>query len=141
MLSEGPSPLRVLVADRCADAADQLVLLLTQLGYEVRTAPSGADFLRLTETFWPDVAFVELVLPDLDGYQLAQRLRGQADRKRPLLVALTVLEGQEHRQLAHEAGFDYFITKPGRLGRFLQSLAKMCSWRAASGASLAETTS
>lgn len=129
MSAKGPSPLRVLVADHDTGAADRLAVLLTELGYAVRTARSASDALEVTDTFWPDVAFVEPLLSGQAGYRLAQHLCGQADKRRPLLVALTVLESAEHHQRAHEAGFDYFITKPGRLGRFLQSLAKMCPWR------------
>lgn len=139
MPSEDPGPLRVLVADHDAEAADHLALLLTEFGYAVRIAYTGADALAMTASFWPDVAFVELRLPDVDGFEVAHHLT-QTGRQRPLLVALTVLDGQEHRHQAHEAGYEFFITKPGRLDRFLQSLGKMCPGRVAgaTGTSFAE---
>lgn len=111
-----PGPLRVLVVDAYADAADSLAMLLELVGHEVRVARDGSDALDAVEVFRPDLAFVELRLPGLDGYELARRLLGRAGRKRPLLVALTVCGTEQDRRQSREAGFDFHLVKPGSLG-------------------------
>jgi CheY-like chemotaxis protein len=108
MASPRPTGLRVLVADGHADAADSLALLLGLWGHEVRVARTGPEALEATQSYRPEVAFVEIVLPGLDGLQLARQLRDRV----AVMVALTGMGQETYRQRAHDAGFDHFLVKP-----------------------------
>ncbi len=99
--------LRVLVVNGYRDAADVLALLLESWGYEARVAYTGPAGLAEACRFQPDVVVAELRLPELDGFQLADRLRGRA-----ALIALTGLGQEPVRRRAFEAGFDHFFLKP-----------------------------
>jgi CheY-like chemotaxis protein len=103
---EDTGNLRVLVADAYADAADSLPLFVKLWGQDVCVAPTGRDALEVARGFQPDVALVELALSELDGYQLARRLRGEV-----LLVALTGLADEVSRRRSSEAGFQLHPVK------------------------------
>jgi signal transduction histidine kinase/ActR/RegA family two-component response regulator len=103
-------PTRVLVVDDNADAAETLARLLALRGYEVRTAHDGRRALEVARDFHPRVAIVDIGMPVMDGYQVAQELTRLSDR--PHLIAVTGY-GQEHdRERAHAAGFDRHLVKP-----------------------------
>ncbi len=103
---------RVLIADGNVDAAESLALLLQLQGHEVVTAHTGPDALRLAGEFHPDAAFLSLVLPVLDGYEVCRRLcAGNGDRPK-LLAALTGFGHEENRKATREAGFDHHLIKP-----------------------------
>jgi DNA-binding response OmpR family regulator len=97
----------VLVANGYRDAADVLALLLRVWGYEARVAYTGPTALAEATRYQPDVVVADLILPDLDGFQLADRLRGQA-----ALIALTGLWHETVRRRAFESGFDHVFLKP-----------------------------
>jgi CheY-like chemotaxis protein len=97
----------VLVANGYRDAADVLALLLRVWGYEARVAYTGPAALAEASRYHPDVVIADLRLPELDGFQLADRLRGQA-----ALIALTGLWQEAVRRRAFEAGFDHVFLKP-----------------------------
>jgi signal transduction histidine kinase/ActR/RegA family two-component response regulator len=104
---------RILVVDDNRDAADSLAMLLQMDGHEVRVAYSGKHALDVaTSGFLPDFAVLDLGLPDIDGYELARRLRHDLNMQRATLVALTGWGQDEHKQRAREAGFDHHLTKP-----------------------------
>ena len=102
------SGLRVLVADAYRDGADSLALLLRLWGHEVRVARTGPQALAAALSWSPDVALVEVVLPELDGYRLARHLRGHG----VVLVALSGQAGERHRRRCAEAGFALALVKP-----------------------------
>jgi PAS domain S-box-containing protein len=105
--------LRVLVVDDNGDVADALALLLEVLGYRVATAATGGQALEVASRFEPRVALVDIGLPDMDGLDLARRLRVRfPDRDRLLLVAVTGYGHEEARQRSLEAGFDDHLPKP-----------------------------
>jgi PAS domain S-box-containing protein len=103
---------RVLVADDNRDAADSLAMLLELSGHEVRVAHDGRTALSLAQAFRPDISLVDIGMPDLNGYQVAQALRRQAWGAQIRLVALTGWGQEEDRRRAQEAGFDHHLTKP-----------------------------
>src|SRR5215472_4292889 len=104
---------RVLIVDDNTDAAETLRLLLESLGGgEVRTASNGADALKTAATLHPDVVLLDLSMPDMDGYELARRIRAESWGKGVLLVALTGWGQDQHRRRSHEAGFDRHMIKP-----------------------------
>jgi signal transduction histidine kinase len=106
------APLRVLVVDDNADAADSLAWLLRHGEHEVRTAHDGRQAVELAHAFHPQAVVLDLGLPEIDGYEVARRLRQHADTRGALLVALSGYGQQEHRRRSSEAGFDYHFVKP-----------------------------
>ncbi len=103
---------RVLVVDDNADAAESLALLLGLAGHEARVAHNGPDALRLAESDPPELVFLDLGMPGMDGFQVARRLRQLPGRDGLLLVALTGWGTQEDRRRTAEAGFDRHLVKP-----------------------------
>jgi two-component system CheB/CheR fusion protein len=112
---------RILVVDDNVDAAESLALLLQISGHEVRTAHDGPGVLSLARTYLPDIIFLDIGLPGMDGYEIARRLRQQGETARTLLVAVTGYGQEEDRRRSQEAGFDHHLTKPVNLQE-LQSL-------------------
>jgi CheY-like chemotaxis protein len=103
---------RVLVVDDNQDAADALTEALRMSGYEVRTAYDGPQAIQVAEAFRPAVAFLDLGLPGMDGYELATRLREAPDTQVVQLVALTGYGQPLHRERSRAAGFDEHLVKP-----------------------------
>jgi signal transduction histidine kinase/CheY-like chemotaxis protein len=103
---------RVMIADDNKDAADSLAMLLELAGHEVRVARGGRAALSLARTFRPDVAIVDIGMPDLNGYEVARQLRREPWGAAISLVALTGWGRDDDRQQASDAGFDRHITKP-----------------------------
>jgi PAS domain S-box-containing protein len=104
--------LRILVVEDNVEVAESLVLVLDLKGHEVRTAYTGFAALTLAPVFAPHVAFIDLGLPGLDGYEVARRLRQQSACQSTLLVALSGYGRPEDKQRAREAGFHHHLTKP-----------------------------
>jgi two-component system CheB/CheR fusion protein len=107
--------MRILVADDNADSAKLLAKLLTFSGHDVRTAFDGAAAFDVVKAFAPDVALLDIGMPKLNGYELAQRIRAEVTDRRITLVAMTGWGQEEDRRRAHEAGFDHHLTKPADL--------------------------
>jgi two-component system CheB/CheR fusion protein len=108
---------RVLVVDDNADAANTLALLIRGLGAnDVHVALSGAEALPLAERLKPDTVFLDLKMPEMDGFEVAQRLRQEPWSEDTWLVALTGWGLEEHKRRAAEAGFDQHLTKPADRG-------------------------
>jgi PAS domain S-box-containing protein len=103
---------RILVVDDNVDAAESLALLLQIGGHEVRTAHDGPAVLDLAKAYLPEVIFLDIGLPGMDGYEIAKRLRQQGETAGALLVAVTGYGQEEDRRRSQEAGFDHHLTKP-----------------------------
>lgn len=106
------APRRILVVDDNPDTADSLALLLRLRGYEVEVAYDGPAALETAASFRPQVVLLDIGLPGLDGYQVAERLRQERRLGRVRLVALTGYGREEDQLRAREAGFDHHLTKP-----------------------------
>ena len=104
--------LRVLVVDDNADAADMLTVMLGGWGHDVRPAYQGLSALELAETFRPEVVLLDLGLPGLDGYQLAERLRARPWAERITLFAVTGRGQDDDRERTRLAGFREHFVKP-----------------------------
>ena len=102
---------RILVTDDNVDASAMLAETLRRAGHEVRTANDGEASLRIAQDFRPDAAIVDIGMPGLDGYEVAQRLR-RAFGRTIKLIALTGWSQDSDRRRAAEAGFDRHLTKP-----------------------------
>jgi PAS domain S-box-containing protein len=102
---------RVLVAEDSPDAAEMLSLMLTIKGHDVRVAADGEQAVAIGSAFEPQIAFVDIGMPRLDGFEVARQLRELLGR-RVVLVALTGWGQDEDRRRSREAGFDHHLTKP-----------------------------
>jgi PAS domain S-box-containing protein len=103
---------RVLVVDDNRAAADMLGRVVQMLGHEVRTAYDGAQGLEAAAAFLPDVMILDLGMPDLDGYAVAQSIRRQPWGQDITLIALTGWGQEEDRRRTKTAGFDHHLVKP-----------------------------
>jgi signal transduction histidine kinase/ActR/RegA family two-component response regulator len=110
---EAPSdaPLRILVVDDNVDAANSLALLLKLRGHDVRVAFSGAEALEAASADQPDLAFLDIGMPEMDGYEVARRLRSGWGSSLTL-VAVTGWGTDRDRERSRAAGFDHHLTKP-----------------------------
>jgi len=107
-----PASRRILVVDDNQDGAEMLATMLDLTGHQTRTAHSGQHALAAAREFAPDVVFLDIGMPGMDGYEVARRLRAEPSLDRAVLVALTGWGSAEDRRRTKEAGFDYHLTKP-----------------------------
>jgi CheY-like chemotaxis protein len=121
--ASGRSRRRVLVVDDNVDAAEMLAALLAHQGHEVRVESNGVAALAVAEEFMPDVAFLDIGLPGMNGYELARRLRLDPAFGNIVLIAVTGWGQQEDRERSHEAGFDEHLTKPVDPDRVVEIVA------------------
>lgn len=106
------APLRVLVADDNHDSAEACAALLGIQGHEVRIAHSGRGALELAQSFKPQLALLDIGMPALNGYEVAQAIRSSEWGKEMTLVAITGWGQESAREQALCAGFDRHLTKP-----------------------------
>jgi PAS domain S-box-containing protein len=116
-------PRRVLVVDDNEDAAEMLAALLRSDGHEVHTVYRGSDALKRVQTFVPHVALLDIGLPEMDGYDLAQRMRRLPQLRDVRLVALTGYGQADDRLRTQAAGFDDHLVKPVEPSALRQVLA------------------
>jgi len=118
---------RILVVDDNHDSALSLAMMLSIMGHETRTANDGESAVTTAESFLPDVVLLDIGLPKLNGYEVAQRIRGQAWGKAMFLIAVTGWGQEEDRQRSAEVGLDVHMVKPvepAALERLLATLAQ-----------------
>jgi len=111
-VSEPTTALRILVVDDNLDSAKSLTMMLDLTGNETCAAYDGLEAVEAAATFRPDVILLDIGLPELNGYDVARRIREQPWGKKMVLVALTGWGQEEDRRRAHEAGFNHHLTKP-----------------------------
>ncbi|MGG7606874.1 GAF domain-containing protein [Massilia sp. BKSP1R2A-1] len=119
-------PLRLVLVDDNADAADSLSTLLNVQGYHTAVEYDARSGLRRARAERPDAMLVDIGLPDIDGYQLAQQLRAMPETSGTVLVAITGYGQARDRERAIEAGFAHHLVKPvdmTALGRVLDAVA------------------
>ncbi len=100
-------------------------MLLKTLGHEVETAYHGAAALELVRTFQPTVVLLDLGMPEMSGYEVAERMQGMPEAKRCALVALTGWGQEEDRQRTKAAGFKDHLVKPVDLAALKKLLAEL----------------
>lgn len=120
---ETPAPRAVLIVDDNRDAADSLAGLLTVLGLHSMAAYTAADALRAVQGTSFDAAVIDLGMPEVDGYELAQRLRGLSAGAPRTLIALSGWGQAADRERASAAGFDAHLVKPADMPRLLALLS------------------
>ena len=105
-------PRRVLIVDDNEDAANSLAMILKLSGYETASVYTAADALERAAAFRPDVVLLDIGLPGMDGYEVAQKLRELPGLRDIRLVAVTGYGQSDDRLRARDAGFDDHLTKP-----------------------------
>jgi CheY-like chemotaxis protein len=100
-----------------------LIVPTIGIGYLVRVAHTGPTGLAAAIDFRPDVVLLDIGLPDLDGWKVAQQIRQQPKLHASLLVAMTGYGQSSDRQRSQKAGFDYHFVKPVDFGRLRQILS------------------
>jgi PAS domain S-box-containing protein len=120
---------RVLVVDDNEDGAFMLCVLLQQSGYEAQAAHDGPEALALAHAVRPDVMFLDIGLPNMNGYELARRLRSDPTTASTLLVAVTGWGTDDDRRRSQEAGFDAHLTKPVGIDAVRDVLARFGAGR------------
>ena len=117
--------LRILVVDDNIDGAESLSLLLTFDGHLTEMVHTGTDAVDAAFRFQPDVVFLDIGLPGLNGYEVAQALRSDERCRSTVLVALTGWGSDEDRKRSKDAGFDYHLTKPVETTQLEEMLAQI----------------
>jgi len=109
---EQKSPRRIVVADDNEDSAESFAMLLSFSGHEVRVAHDGAAALDAVRDFRPDVAFLDIGMPGLTGYVVAEAVRAEPWGNEVTLIAVTGWGQPDDRLRARTAGFDRHLIKP-----------------------------
>jgi signal transduction histidine kinase/ActR/RegA family two-component response regulator len=120
---------RVLIAEDNIDAAEMMRVMLCFGGHEVKVATDGVQAVAIAEAVKPDVAFIDIGMPRMDGYEAARRIR-RVLGNRVMLVALTGWGQEEDKTRAREAGFDHHLTKPAE-PEMLERMITDCAARRA----------
>ena len=121
-----PLKRRILVVDDNTDAAESLAALLSISGHETRLAHDGLQAVEEARAFQPDVVFLDIGMPELDGHETARRIRKEPWGKKMVLVALTGWGQNEDRRRSKEAGFNHHLVKPAdpaMVAKLISSLA------------------
>ena len=103
---------RILVVDDIQESARTLAMILRGMGQEVTVVHDGLTAIEWAFSHKPDAVFLDIAMPEMDGYEVARRLRGHSETARTMLVALTGYGQESDRRQAIEAGFDYHLVKP-----------------------------
>jgi signal transduction histidine kinase/CheY-like chemotaxis protein len=122
-----PSSRRILVVDDNVEAAEMLAMLLERSGHAVTMAHDGPQAIEAVRAEHPEVVFLDIGMPEMDGYEVAKRLRADPSTADTTIVALTGWGSESDRRASKEAGFDAHLVKP--VGR--ETLAEVLtrSWR------------
>jgi CheY-like chemotaxis protein len=115
---------RILVVDDHADTVGSLAKLLKLHGHEVHTARDGSEAIAKALRWRPEFVLLDIGLPDLDGYQVAARIRREASCQGIVLIAVTGYGRPEDRERSREAGIDHHLLKPVDPGKLLALLSR-----------------
>jgi CheY-like chemotaxis protein len=107
-----PGGVRILVVDDNVDAAEGFAVFFRLEGHEVKVAADGREALACVEVFAPEVALIDIGLPGMSGYELAERLYENGGRGPSLMIAVTGYGQQEDQARARAAGFHHHFVKP-----------------------------
>jgi CheY-like chemotaxis protein len=120
----------VLVVDDNVDQADSAALLLEKSGHQARVAYSGPIALQAAVEYQPDLVLLDIGLPEMDGYEVARRLRQHPELQAVSLIALTGYGQETDRHRSRAAGFDHHLVKPVDLQKLQEVLAALANQRA-----------
>ncbi len=117
--------LRLMVVDDNVDAARMLAMYLEALGYEVIVEHGSRHALERASTESPNICLLDIGLPDMDGNELARRLRAQPETAGAVLIAVSGYGQESDRETALAAGFDHYLVKPVDTGKLSALLARI----------------
>ena len=107
-----PRGLRVLVVEDHRESAEALARSFREQGHEVAVAPDGPSALEAVRAAQPDVVFLDILLPGIDGCEVAKDIHRLSAWRRPFLVALTGLDDERSQRRSQESGIDLYLVKP-----------------------------
>ncbi|UTW50232.1 response regulator [bacterium SCSIO 12827] len=120
---------RVLLAEDEPNIVESLTFILERSGFEVATTTNGRQALEVAQSDTPDILILDVMLPELDGYEVLRRLRADA-RTKTLPVLMVTAKGQrEDRETAMKCGADMFITKPFVNSELIAAVEKLAVCR------------
>lgn len=117
------SPLRIMIVDDNRDAADLVAEFLVMCGHEAVPVYGGAEALRTADSFVPDVVFLDLGMPGVNGLEVASTLRQASRFQHIKMIALTAWSDDATRIQTKAVGFDHHLVKPADLGDILGLLS------------------
>jgi CheY-like chemotaxis protein len=123
------APQRVLVVDDSRDAANMMWFLLRELGHHATIAYDGESALRLARQYQPDVVLLDLVLPDADGCDLAQKLRSEPALKHCRIFVMSAYGSAQDRLRTQRAGCEAHFLKPVGIELLTSVLPDLCAAR------------
>jgi len=109
---DGTAKRRLLVVDDNKDAAESMSMLLEMWGHDVAYAYDGPTALETAEQWQPEAVFLDIGLPGMDGYEVAERLRELPHAKDAVLIAITGYGQDDDRLRSRQAGIDHHLVKP-----------------------------
>lgn len=116
---------RVLVVDDIEEQREIYSLLLRHHGYEVIEAPGGTEALRMAREERPDVILLDMLMSEVDGWEVAEQLSDDPSTDPIPIVALTVLHSSEDQQRAEKAGAVSYLTKPCAPAEMLEEVRRL----------------
>jgi CheY-like chemotaxis protein len=114
---------RILVVDDNKEVADATVMMLKRMGHSAQQTYDGTAAMGLAVSYQPDFIFIDLVMPGMDGLELARELHAMFTENPPKMIALTAFPQPAFRDAAKWAGFDGYLMKPATLEQLAQVLA------------------
>jgi CheY-like chemotaxis protein len=115
---------RVLIVDDNLDLAGLMSRVLAYYGFQVATAPNGHAAIETARSFRPQVVLLDIGLPDMDGYQVAQALRRDVGLERATYIAISAYDLNSRPLHTRESRFDHFFVKPVDLERLIALLPR-----------------
>ncbi|MES2570599.1 MAG: ATP-binding protein [Verrucomicrobiota bacterium] len=114
---------RIIVVDDNVDTAQALMRLLKRAGHDLHVAYDGYSALEKARAYRPEVVLLDIGLPEMDGYEVAARMREEPQCANALIIALSGYGQEEDRRRSKAAGFDYHLVKPADMGELTQLLS------------------
>ena len=120
---------RVLLAEDEPNIVESLTFILERSGFEVATTTNGRQALEVAQSDTPDILILDVMLPELDGYEVLRRLRADARTQTPPVLMVTAKGQREDRETAMKCGADMFITKPFVNSELIAAVEKLAVGR------------